>query len=101
MAVKFISHVDESSNGQWYIQLTDTLSDETVICQNLDEYKVQIEKMGDEYGNDIEVEWTKSKTLSPKSYQELNEQMEILQKEYESEIQELNQNENNGFNPNA
>ncbi len=92
MAVKFVSYVDENSRGEWYIQLTDTLSDETVICNNLDEYKVNIERLGGQYANDIEVEWTKSKTLSPKSYQDLNEQMAVLQKEYEQEIEEMNQN---------
>lgn len=101
MAVKFISHVEENENGKWFIQLTDTLGEETVICNDLDEYKKNIEDMGEKYANDIEVVWTKSKTLSPASYQDLNEKMALLQKEYEEEINKIKgENDETGFNPN-
>lgn len=101
MAVKFISHVEENENGKWFIQLTDTLGEETVICNDLDEYKKNIEEMGGKYANDIEVVWTKSKTLSPASYQDLNEKMALLQKEYEEEINKIKgENDETGFNPN-
>jgi len=106
MAVKFISHVDEDKLGNWFIELTDTLGERTVICKDLDEYKEKIEELGDEYGNDIEVVWTKSKTLSPKNYQDLNDKMAQLQKEYHDEIEQINQQnqdtqDNTGFNPNG
>jgi len=106
MAVKFISHVDENKNGEWFIKLTDTLEESSVICNNLDEYKEKIEELGGEYGNEIEVVWTKSRTLSPHNYQDLNNKMEKLQKEYEAEIEQINQqsqsmDNNGGFNPNA
>jgi hypothetical protein len=91
MAVKFISHVEENGLGEWFINLTDTLENETFICNNLDEYKEKIEELGAEYGNDIEVVWTKSKTLSPKNISDLNEKMALLQKEYEQEINQINQ----------
>lgn len=102
MAVKFTSHVEENENGKWFIKLTDTLAEETKICNNLDEYKINIEAMAEDYGNDIEVIWSKSKTLSPANYQDLNDQMAKLQKEYEDEIKELEnqKNDNSGFNPN-
>lgn len=93
MSVKFTSHVDEKQNAQWFIILTDTLSNEEVICDDLEAYKTNIQQMAQKYANDIEVVWSKSKTLSPKSYQDLNEKMALLQKEYDSEIQELKQNE--------
>ncbi|WP_373072158.1 hypothetical protein [Sulfurimonas sp.] len=106
MSVEFISYVDEDSSGNWFIELTDTLADKTVVCINMAEYKKSIEELGAEYGNDIMVKWTKSKTLSPKSYEELNQEMMKLQIEYEDEINQINnQNqysqENPGFNPNA
>jgi len=106
MAVKFISHVDEDKSGNWFIELTDTLADKTVICEDLDQYKVKIEELGGEYGNDIEVAWTKSKTLSPKNYQDLNDKMAQLQKEYHDEIEKMNQQnqetqDNMGFDPNG
>jgi tRNA uridine 5-carbamoylmethylation protein Kti12 len=102
MAVKFISHVDENKNGEWFIKLTDTLENSSVICDDLNQYKEQIENLGGEYGGDIEVVWTKSKTLSMKNYQDLNEKMAELQKEYQEEINQINQNtqDNSGFNPN-
>lgn len=102
MAVKFISHVEENENGKWFIELTDTLEEETKICNDLEEYKKCLEQMADNYGNDIEVVWTKSKALSPVNYQDLNDKMAELQKEYEKEINDLENQKNNdsGFNPN-
>lgn len=101
MAVKFISHVEEKDNGKWFITLTDTLNEETKICSDLDEYKKNLEEMSEKYANDIEVVWTKSKTLSPNSYQDLNEKMALLQKEYEVEINKIKgENNETGFNPN-
>lgn len=103
MSVEFISYVDEDSSGNWFIKLTDTLEDKSVVCKDLNEYKEKIEELGGEYGNDITVKWTRSKQLSPKSYDELNKEMEKLQKEYEDEINQINnqQQEQNGFNPNV
>jgi len=90
MAVKFTSYVDENSEGEWFIELTDTLDETTVICNDLEQYKQKIEELGSKYANDIEVVWTKSKTLSPKNYQDLNEKMAVLQKEYQDEIDKIN-----------
>ncbi|BFU78430.1 hypothetical protein ALC152_16450 [Arcobacter sp. 15-2] len=90
MAVKFTSYVDENSEGDWFIELTDTLEETTVICKDLDQYKENIETLGSKYANDIEVVWTKSKTLSPKNYQELSDKMAELQKEYQDEIDKIN-----------
>ncbi|XOB61428.1 hypothetical protein ACMC56_12570 [Campylobacterota bacterium DY0563] len=89
MPVKFISHVDENTNGDWFIELTDTMTNESVICKDLNEYKIKLEECSGEYGFDIEVVWTKSKSLSPKNYEDLNNKMALLQKEYENEISEL------------
>ncbi len=103
MAVKFISYVDENKAGNWFIELRDTLSNESVVCKDLDEYKQNIEDMGAQYGNDIEVVWNKSKNLSLASYQDLEAKMAELQKEYANEISQMEQNNENerGFNPNA
>ena len=51
MAVKFISHVDEKDVGDWFIKLTDTLSEQSVICEDLDVYEKHLEKLANEYGN--------------------------------------------------
>jgi len=102
-AVKFISHVEQDGIGGWYIKLTDTFDNTEVVCKDLEEYKQKIEDMGAEYGNDIEVQWTRSKDLSPANIQDLQEKMASLQKEYEDEIKELDSqnSDESGFNPNA
>ncbi len=106
MAVKFISHVEADKVGGWYIKLTDTLEDKTVVCKDLNVYKEKIEELGGEYGNDIEVVWTRSQLLTPQNYQELEDAMAKLQEEYKEEIDQLNNGMqenptmNGGFNPN-
>ena len=106
MAVKFISHVEQNGIGEWFIKLTDTLEEETIICKDLDEYKVQIDKLGGEYGGDIEVVWTRSQILTPSNYQDLTDKMAKLQEEYKEEIDKINNtndesvNQQSGFNPN-
>jgi hypothetical protein len=102
MAVKFISHVEPDKIGGWYIKLTDTLEEKEVICKDLDEYAKKIEEMGDDYGGDIEVTWTRSSLLTPSAYQELQEQMAIMQEKYQDEIDKINNknDEQSGFNPN-
>ncbi len=107
MAAKFISYVDQDKLGNWFIKLTDTVDDSTAICKDLDEYKIKIEEMGDDYGGDIEVVWTRSNLLTPANYQDLTDKMGKLQEEYKDEIDKINnnqdnaQNEQSGFNPNA
>jgi len=100
-AVKFISHVKQGDNS-WFIELTDTFDDTKVICNDMDEYKKALEDMGSEYGNDIEVQWIRSKNLTPANIEDLLEKMAKMQEEYEQEINEMynNENEQNGFNPN-
>jgi hypothetical protein len=102
--VKFISHVEPDGLGGWFIKLTDTFDNKEVICKDLDEYKEKIEDMGSEYGNDIEVQWTRSQLLTAANYEDIEAKMAKLQEEYQEEIDKINQkNEeiNSGFNPNA
>ena len=101
MAVKFISHVQADKIGGWYIELTDTLEEKTVVCKDLNEYKAKIQELGGDYGGDIEVVWTRSQLLTPQNYQDIEEKMAILQEEYQEEIEKINNNNENGFNPNA
>ena len=106
MAVKFISHVDQNAVGEWFIKLTDTLEEQEVICNNLEEYSEKIEEMGGEYGGEIEVVWTRSNLLSPSNYQDLQEKMAKMQEKYQDEIDKINgknqenQDNESGFNPN-
>ncbi len=106
MAVKFISHVEQNGVGEWFIKLTDTLEESEVICKDLDEYAVKIQEMGNDYGGDIEVVWTRSNLLTPSNYQDLQEKMAIMQEKYQEDIDKINDkkdtanNEQSGFNPN-
>jgi len=106
MAVKFISHVEQNGIGEWFIKLTDTLEETSVICNNIDEYADKIEELGGEYGGDIEVVWTRSNLLTPANYQDLQEKMALMQEKYQDEIDKINNkndninNEQSGFNPN-
>ena len=102
-AVKFISFVEQSEDGGWFIKLTDTFDNNTVVCNNMDEYKQKLQDMGAEYGNDIEVQWQRSKNLTPANIEDLLDKMAKLQEEYSKEIDEMynNEEEQNGFNPNA
>ena len=93
MAVEFITYVEADGIGGWYIKLKDTLEDKEVICKDLDEYKIKLEEVAEEYGNDIDVKWVKSKALTPGNIMELQGKMSQLQKEYEIEIDQLNNNE--------
>ena len=106
MAVKFISHVDQNGVGEWFIKLTDTLEETSVVCNNIDEYANKIEELGGAYGGDIEVVWTRSNLLTPANYQDLQEKMALMQEKYQEEIDKINgvnqEEESNmsGFNPN-
>ena len=107
MAVKFISHVEQDAVGGWFINLTDTLEETTVICKDLKEYAMQIEELGGEYGGEIEVVWTRSALLTPANHQDLQEKMAKLHEEYKDEIEKMNNKQEeqasneSGFNPNA
>ena len=106
MAVEFIAYVDQKDDGTWNIKLTDTYDKVDVICNDLKEFQTNLEDMGAQYGNDIEVTWKKSPKLTPSNYHELEVEMEKLKKEYEDEINKINEQKNSsmqddGFNPNG
>ena len=98
-AVKFISYVEQDGIGNWFIKLKDTFDNTQVICKDLDEYKIKLEDMAAEYGNDIEVQWVRSRNLSPANIQDLQEKMDKLQEEYQQEIDQL-KNDEVDFNSN-
>jgi uncharacterized coiled-coil DUF342 family protein len=107
MAVKFISHVEPDKIGGWYIKLTDTLEKKDVICKDLDEYAIKIAELGEDYGGDIEVVWTRDPLLPPSAFQEIHEGMAKMQEKYQDEIDKINGKDEqintavDGFNPNA
>ena len=107
MAIKFTAYVDQKDNGVWNIKLTNTNDNNSVICEDLKEFQINLEDMASEYGNDIEVVWEKSPKLTPANYNDLETQMAKLQEEYKEDIEKINnkneeeENIQSGFNPNA
>jgi len=107
--VKFEAVLKNNGIGGWCIELTDTLEETTVRCENLDIFSDKVSQMGAEYGNDIEVVWSTAEDVSPVHMQELRVAMMEYQEKYKDEIdKELKAKEDNStledglseFNPN-
>ncbi|MDX1807948.1 MAG: hypothetical protein R3331_00275 [Sulfurospirillaceae bacterium] len=80
MAVKFISTIKENGIGGWCIELVDTLDDTRVLCNSIEEYESAIEKMGEEYANDIEVQWHKDDNVTKIHMDEVRIEISKFQK---------------------
>jgi hypothetical protein len=63
---EFTSIIKAKPLGGWYIELTETATGESVICDDLDEYMEKIEQMGAEYGPSMQVAWSVDPTVDKK-----------------------------------
>jgi len=76
--------------GRWYIELSDTLKEESpenrVICLDITEYAQKIELMGEEYNGEVEIAWSSDENVTPEQINEVR--MQIMA--YESEQESLN-----------
>jgi len=72
MSAVFRANIENNveQNG-WVIRLTDTVIEKVEICQNLDEFANHIERMGDDYGGDIQVLWSKDEDVSEEHFNEI------------------------------
>jgi len=86
MSVKFTAIQKRKDDKSWYIELTDTMENNTVKCENLEQFSQRIELMGTEYGNDIEVVWSCDDDVSQEFMQELRVAMLSYQEKYQDEI---------------
>jgi hypothetical protein len=86
MSVKFTAVQKQQNDKSWYIELTDTMENKTIKCENLEQFSQQIELLGAEYGNDIEVVWSCDNDVSPLCMQELRVAMMTYQDKYQDEI---------------
>jgi hypothetical protein len=76
MSVKFTANIEEDiSDGGWLIRLTDTLDNTEKICKSLEEFESNINKMGDDYGGDVEVIWNKNKDVTDIHFKEIHDGM--------------------------
>ena len=74
--------------GRWYIELSDTMKEESedrVVCLDINEYAQKIETMGQEYGGDVEVAWSSEENVTPEQINEIR--MQIMAHEAEVEAQ--------------
>ncbi len=84
MAVVFESLIKVKEDGNWFIELTDTVDGRVAICEDLDEYSQKVEDFGGDYGGQIdEVKWSKDEDVSPYTMNEVRMEMSKHQEELE------------------
>jgi hypothetical protein len=70
------ANIEEDTTSQsWLIRLTDTLDNRVAICKSLEEFKKNIEELGDDYGGDVEVAWSKNQDVTDKHFKEIHDGM--------------------------
>jgi hypothetical protein len=66
----------------WFIELTDTVSNKKAECNNLEEFSKKIEEFGVEYKGKIdEVKWSKDDNITQDQYSDVNAGMRKYQEE--------------------
>lgn len=90
MSAKFTANIEEDSNQErWLIRLTDTTDDRVALCYSLEEFKTNVEELGDDYGGDVEVAWSKDKNVTDKHFKEIHDGMAQYK---EDEVQDNTEN---------
>ena len=79
--------------GRWYIELSDTMKEDTeengrIICLDINEYAQKIEMMGKEYGGEVEVAWSSDDGVSLAQINEVRQQIMAYEAEVEAKKQE-------------
>ena len=79
--------------GRWYIELSDTMKEDTeengrIICLDINEYAQKIEMMGKEYGGEVEVAWSSDDGVSLAQINEVRQQIVAYEAEVEAQKQE-------------
>ncbi len=75
--------------GRWYIELRDTMKEESMeICLDINEYAQKVEMMGEEYGGEVEVAWSSEDNVSLSQIHEVRQQIMAYEAEIEAQEQE-------------
>jgi hypothetical protein len=75
--------------GRWYIELSDTMKEESMeICLDINEYAQKIEMMGEEYGGEVEIAWSSEENVSLAQINEVRQQIMAYEAEIEAKEQE-------------
>ena len=82
------SVIKTNALGRWYIELSDTMKEESMeICLDINEYAQKVEMMGEEYGGEVEVAWSSDEGVTVEQINEVRQQIMA----YEAEIEAKNQ----------
>jgi len=83
------SVIKSNALGRWYIELSDTLKEETpenrVICLDIKEYAEKVEIMGQEYNGEVEVSWSSDDGVTVEQINEVRQQIMSYEAEVEAE----------------
>jgi len=83
------SVIKSNALGRWYIELSDTLKEETpenrVICLDIKEYAEKVEIMGQEYNGEVEVSWSSDDGVTVEQINEVRQQIMAYEAEIEAE----------------
>ena len=80
------STIKTNPMGRWYIELSDTMKEESMeICLDIEEYAQKIEMMGQEYDQEVEVSWSSDKDVTPIQINEVRQQMMAYEARVEAE----------------
>ena len=72
--------------GRWYIELSDTMKEESMeICLDIYEYAQKIEMMGEEYSGEVEVAWSTEENVTPAQINEVRQQIMAYEAEIEAQ----------------
>ncbi len=87
--------------GRWYIELSDTMKEESMeICLDIYEYAQKVEMMGEEYGGEVEVAWSTEDNVTPAQINEVRQQIMAYEAEIEAQKDQTAQ-ESTEWTPNA
>jgi hypothetical protein len=84
MSVVFEARIKNrgESPHDWYIELTDTVSNKKEVCNNLEEFSKKIEEFGIVYNGKIdEVKWSKDENVTQDQYSDINAGMRKYQED--------------------
>jgi hypothetical protein len=78
------SKIESNGIGGWWIRLSDTLDGREMICHDMAEFQTNIELIGDNYGGEIVVHWSKDKNVTPEHFHEVELAMHAYKQEMEA-----------------
>ena len=80
------STIKTNPMGRWYIELSDTLKEESMeICLDIEEYAQKIEMMGQEYDQEVEVSWSSDSNVTPVQINEVRQEIMAYEARVEAE----------------